>query len=201
MDAKKKGYCNTHYQRLRRHGNVSIIKRQGNSVLMKWITKNVDHDGDECLEWPFNKSTDGRGQITIKGKNMKANRIMCELAHGPPPSREHQAAHSCGKGHEGCINPKHLSWKTRKENEADKLIHGTRLRGESAFNAKISEVDALEIRKRARSETCASLAREFNLHPGTISQIKRGVLWKHVKEMGDDAVPYATAVINQGILR
>lgn len=33
---------------------------------------------------------------------------MCELVYGKPPMPKHQAAHNCGKGNLGCINPKHL---------------------------------------------------------------------------------------------
>lgn len=50
---------------------------------------------------------------------------MCELVHGAPPTPDHEAAHSCGKGHEGCIHPKHLSWATHSENQLDRREHGT----------------------------------------------------------------------------
>lgn len=50
---------------------------------------------------------------------------MCQKAHGDPPSPKHDAAHSCGRGHEGCVNPNHLSWKTKKQNQADRITHGT----------------------------------------------------------------------------
>lgn len=189
LPAKKKGHCETHYQRLRIHGDASVLKRQGNDVLMQWINDHKSYSGDGCLIWPFTRSTDGRGQITIAGKNHKAPRVMCEVAHGDPPSPEHHAAHDCGKGHEGCIHPGHLSWKTRAENEADKLRHGTLLRGEASWNAKLTSDQVLEIHRRAQAETCAALALEFRLHPGTVSQIKRGLRWKHLFD--------SPAIINQ----
>jgi hypothetical protein len=55
----------------------------------------------------------------------RATRVMCKLAHGPAPTPKHHAAHSCGKGHEACINPKHLRWATPRENAADAKLHGT----------------------------------------------------------------------------
>ena len=30
---KAKGYCETHYQRVRRHGDVSIVKKSGRTLL------------------------------------------------------------------------------------------------------------------------------------------------------------------------
>jgi hypothetical protein len=59
------------------------------------------------------------------GDTLYAHRLMCQLAHGDPPTPDHIAAHSCGRGHEGCVNPNHLSWKTYSENELDKRVHGT----------------------------------------------------------------------------
>lgn len=191
--AKKRGHCETHYQRLRIHGDVTVMKRRGNRELMDWILQHKTHKGDDCLIWPFTRSTDGRGQITVGGKNRKAPRIMCEVAHGAPPTPEHQAAHSCGKGHTGCISPDHLSWKTRVENEADKMIHGTRPLGVDAWNAKLTADDVQEIRRRSKSERCSDLAKEFGVHPGTISQLKRGITWEWLP--CDDAEPFATAII------
>jgi hypothetical protein len=45
-------------------------------------------------------------------------RIMCEWRHGAPPSPLHEAGHTCptGENHR-CVNPFHLEWMTRVENE------------------------------------------------------------------------------------
>lgn len=67
----------------------------------------------------------GAAQINLGGRSVIVARMVCEEVNGPPPTPAHQAAHSCGKGHLGCITPQHLRWATQVENEADKLIHGT----------------------------------------------------------------------------
>src|SRR5690606_12175061 len=78
-------------------------------------------DHARCLKWPFGRSGHGyAGQATVDGVREAAYRHMCRLAHGNSPSSEHQAAHSCGKGHEGCINPNHLRWATPAENQSDR---------------------------------------------------------------------------------
>lgn len=46
-------------------------------------------------------------------------RHMCKLKNGDPPTPDHEAAHSCGNGKHGCINPNHLRWATDAENMAD----------------------------------------------------------------------------------
>ena len=82
-------------------------------------------DKDSCLAWPFGRTSKGYGKIWVDGKTHLVSRLACAHAHGEAPTLTHEAAHSCGKGHEGCVNPHHLRWATRTENFADKIIHGT----------------------------------------------------------------------------
>ena len=82
----------------------------------QWIKDHVGHADDKCLIWPFSYRWNGYGQVGLNGKVRYPHRIMCELAHGEPPSRKHVAAHSCHNGRGGCVNPRHLSWKTASEN-------------------------------------------------------------------------------------
>ena len=124
-----RGFCTTHYQRLMKHGNPLAEKprapRSPHGVPLAWLESHVRHEGGECLTWPFSRSGGGYGNVWLNKKVKLAHRVMCERAHGPPSTPIHDAAHSCGKGHEGCCNPKHLSWKTKKENQADRRLHGT----------------------------------------------------------------------------
>lgn len=94
-------------------------------VVLAWTS-------DECLLWPYAKVSTGYGQMAIEpgrrgksGKRVLVSRRACEDTNGPPPSAYHDAAHSCGKGHLGCCNPKHLHWATRLENVAEAIAHGT----------------------------------------------------------------------------
>lgn len=90
-----------------------------------WLRAHVNYQGDDCLKWPF--STDqrvGRGTLGFEGRLYWAHRLMCEWAHGPAPADKPQAAHNCGNGHLGCVNPRHLEWKTNQENCQDKSLHG-----------------------------------------------------------------------------
>ena len=120
------GYCKAHNHRFRRYGDPlgSGRKVAQRGELVSWIAENANHSGDACLKWPFGRrKAKGYGSVTFRGVSTAAHRVMCILAHGEPPTSKHAAAHSCGMGHEGCVNPKHLRWATSKENAADAVMH------------------------------------------------------------------------------
>jgi len=166
------GYCWAHYQRKRRHGDP-LLGRTSEGSLPTWIEAHRNYDGDDCLTWPFARVAGRYGRVTREGKPHYAHRIMCELRHGPPPTPKHDAAHSCGKGFQGCVNPRHLDWKTRKENMADKLKHGTHIYGEKCGSAKISDSQAWEIFQS--TELTNTLAKRFGLSKHHIRNIQRGI--------------------------
>lgn len=143
-----RGWCNSHYTRLRRRGDplAGGRPRPPKGTAHKWLSDHSEHQGDDCLIWPFARNPNGYGVVKLGSKQIGAHHAMCRLKHGEPPSSRHEAAHSCGKGHLGCVNPMHLSWKTRSENHADKLLHGTHNRGEQHSMSKLSEQDIHAIR-------------------------------------------------------
>lgn len=120
----------------------------GNGVGIAFILAHVNYQGDDCVMWPLFIDPNGRATLNHLGKSHKAHRYMCQLAHGAPPTPKHQAAHSCGKGHLGCCNPRHLSWKTNSENQLDRRAHGTNKRKgcpkQILTPAQVAEVRALQ---------------------------------------------------------
>jgi hypothetical protein len=182
-----RGYCGAHYQRMRRHGDPLAGGTWSGDPM--WFIHEValHHTGDECLTWPFS-TNNGYGQIRIDGTMVLATRYVCELVNGPPPTPEHHAAHSCGKGHESCISPIHLDWKTPAENKADELLHGTRNRGERNGQAKITEPEAREILALQGKETRRYLSERFGVSPRTILQIHKGERWGWLSDCRSQAV-------------
>jgi hypothetical protein len=140
----------------------------------------MNYDGDACLTWPFSKSSDGYARFYAKTGSQLVTRIICEKEHGPPPTPKHQAAHSCGKGHLGCVAKGHLSWKTRKENFADKLLHGTDNRGEKHPLVKLSEADVRHIRTLKGTMYQREIANKFGVALTTVSGILMGRSWGHI---------------------
>ncbi|MGZ2449562.1 hypothetical protein ACVIRO_002316 [Rhizobium ruizarguesonis] len=172
-----KGYCNAHYKRLKKHGGP-LAGGTSRGEPLRWILEvALHHTGDECLIWPFGKDGGGYGQIWIDGKVAITSRYICELVNGAPPTPEHEAAHSCGKGHETCVSPIHMSWKTPAENAADRLIHGTHGRGERSAHAKLTESEAREILALKGIEKQVNLAKRFMVSQMTISRIQAGRKW------------------------
>jgi hypothetical protein len=106
-----------------------------------------------------------------------AHRVMCLLAHGQPPSIEHVAAHSCGNGAGGCVNPRHLRWATASGNEADKVFHGTSNRGERSGSAKLTESEVRSIRSLEGRMTQQDIADKFGVHLMTVNSILRRRNW------------------------
>ncbi len=147
---------------------------KGKGAAHAWIVEHIDYAGDDCLPWPFSK-TRGRGILGHNGERYYACRLMCEYAHGPAPSPEHEAAHSCGKGHESCTNPRHLSWKTRTENRRDCIEHGTSIRTRPN---SLTKAQADEIRPLRGVETADVVAARYGVSPTAVYLIWQGHTFK-----------------------
>jgi len=174
-----KGYCNGHYHRLRRHrdplaGGPSSPRGEAARYFREVV---IPYKGDECLIWPYSKGSGGYGQIGISGATHIVSRLVCVSAHGAPPTSGHEAAHSCGNGSLGCVNPHHMSWKTRAANQADRIEHGTSNRGERCGKAKLTEDNVRFIRLMRRERTQLSLSRQFNVSLTAIRAIQAGRKW------------------------
>lgn len=167
------GYCVKHYRRLKTHG--SLADPTGHRRRQVWIEENRGHSEEACLYWPFSVNKTGRGTVSRGGKSLSASRAMCIAAHGEPPTPEHQAAHTCGKGHEGCVNPRHLRWATARENEADKIAHGTQRKGSDVNTSKLTADDVRLIRSSVGSGP--TLSKLYGVSRSTISAVRRRKSW------------------------
>jgi len=88
----------------------------GKSPGLAWLIVHKDYPhADFCLIWPFARLNNGYGSTTRDGHFERAHRLMCEMIHGPAPAERPFAAHTCNRGHEGCVNPHHLVWKSVKD--------------------------------------------------------------------------------------
>lgn len=170
-------FCSKHYQRFMKFGDPSIRKMAPGEASAFIITA-AKYEGEDCLTWPFSRTKYGYGNIGPENFGTTlAHRAVCMIAHGPPPSDDHESAHSCGKGHEGCVNPNHLRWDTRKGNMADKLRHGTHARGERSPKAKLTREDVIEIRRMIPNQKMKDIAEKFGVGANTIRCIKEGRSW------------------------
>ena len=148
---------------------------KGKGKGIAWIMANKDHAGDECLIWPFSL-TNGYGTFGYLGELHYAHRYMCEVVNGPAPSDNHEAAHSCGNGHLGCAHPRHVSWKTKSENQADRALHGRKATG---GKGKLTPEQASEIRALKGRVKQRELALIYGVSRANISLIHAGKAWTH----------------------
>lgn len=177
-----KGYCSKHVQRVKAHGSVegSGVKRAARGAGIAFLREAVAHTGDECLIWPFGVKPGGYPLVYWERKNWGAHRLVCLLSHGEPPRGRELAAHSCGNGHLGCVNPRHLRWATPSENEADKVSHGRAVRGERHPLSKLTEAAVSDIRAKRGIETQVALAARHGVSQAAVSRVQLGNGWNHV---------------------
>lgn len=150
------------------------MSNEAKETNLDWLLGHVRHTGDECLLWPFGKVR-GYGQMSIGTKKIKkAHRVMCQLAHGPGPTPKHEAAHKCGN--RACVNPMHLSWKTRSENQAESVAMGRFWSG--GKRGKLNREQAVQIRALKGRLSQTKIAEQFGVTHSNVAKIHRGELWR-----------------------
>ena len=179
-----RGYCAVHYQRWHRHGDPLLGKPQstkrGEPQSFFRLTV-LTHDSDECLLWPFSRDTFGYGQFQWDGRVRRVHAVVCTIVNGPRPSPKHEAAHSCGKGHAGCVNKQHLRWDTRVGNQSDRKSHGTHITGERHGRSTLTEDQVREIKSLKGAEPLSSIAPRYGVSKQQISAIHTGKNWGWLK--------------------
>lgn len=146
------------------------IENIGDGPGAAWIRANLDFPHkDWCLIWPFSRSQ--TGYAMIGGDRIRVHRVMCEHRNGPAPDG-HYAAHSCDRGHEGCVNPWHLDWKTPSENQFDRFRSG-----EIQPARKITADDARQIRDLKGLEPILETATRFSVSESNVRLIQAGKTW------------------------
>lgn len=172
--AEKRGWCAMHYRRWRVHGDVNANLRPNLGSTKAFMHDVVlSYDGGECLIWPFARNN--QGYATFNGR--LATRFVCTKANGAPPSPKHEAAHTCGAGSSGCVAKRHLVWKTRTENEMDKILHGTTNRGERSGNAKLTNAQVRELHQLLGVMSDRKIALIYGVSYTTIREIRIGKRW------------------------
>jgi hypothetical protein len=175
---------------------ISTPHNKGKGRGIAFLRNLIGRQDDDCVIWPMCRVR-GYGVLSVNGVLSKASRLLCEMAHGPAPAPEYEAAHSCGNGHLGCVNPNHLSWKTRNENQSDRRQHGTSgRRGVKKYRRyKLTADDAMKIRSLLGTESVTNIAARFGVHRSTINQIQAGKTWGPEKRVPRLFTPEEVSVV------
>ena len=114
-----------------------------------------------------------------KRKRFFIHTLVAQAFLPPKPSIKHEVAHIDGDA--GNPAASNLCWKTHKENEEDKLRHGTLLHGEDVGTSKLTVDDVVAIKRKLKyGLSQAVIAKEYGVCQSSISNIKIGRRWKHV---------------------
>lgn len=167
-----RGFCNSHFGRLKRHGDPMAGGTPMKAALS--FVESIPMNGEGCLIWPYARDQNGYAKVFWSGKLAYVSRLVCEKANGPPPDGRPEAAHSCGKGHEGCVAPWHLVWKSRADNLSDKGPHGTAA-------IKLTEDDVRQIRALRPKLSYAKIGSQFGIHASSAHAVATRRTWKHVR--------------------
>jgi len=152
--------------------------RAKNGEPMRWLEQSLLMQTDDCIIWPFGRFGAGDAEIRIKGRAQYVSRIICEKVYGAAPSEKHQAAHSCGKGRDACVNHRHLRWATNAENQADRIAHGTSNQGSRNGRSQLSDEKVIEIDRRLRrGHRSIDIAADLGINAKNVGNIKCGRNW------------------------
>jgi len=177
MPSKGRGWCNSHYTRWRRHGTPLGGTATPGAPAAFLLDIAIPFNQSECLLWPFGKDRRGYGHIDLqdRGRTKLAHRLVCTLVHGAPATPNLEAAHNCGNS--SCVNPRHLRWATPKENQSDKIKHGTTNRGERCATSRLTKTDVIQIRELALTMKQVDIAAKFGVSSSAIRHIIRRKNW------------------------
>lgn len=150
-----------------------------------------------CWLWTAGVWSRGYGAFGFRGSQIKSHRLSYLTEVGPIPNVTPFVLHSCDV--RLCCNPTHLFLGTYADNAADMCSKGRQhvacgddhyyrkrpelvRRGSGVKQAKLTEEMVADIKSRDYSQrgSQVEVAQEFNVTPGSICMILKGITWKHV---------------------
>lgn len=151
---------------------MTFSKGKGKGI--EFLRQHVAEDDGPCLIWPFARDNHGYGMGGHEGTYFKAHKKMCEMVHGPRPSPQHQASHSCNNGHGGCVHPKHVSWETSRDNHLRRKANGTARTNRYGQNGGMTFEQAVQILHMRHRNTQEQIASRFKISKPTVRNVFKG---------------------------
>ena len=153
-------------------GRVKRIKRARGAKFGGILSQHVDRKSSE-KKVVLSKDS--------KPKVHRVHRLVAFAFLGHPPTERYVVAH--GDGNASNNRLANLRWATRSENSFDQVLHGTNVGKYHGRKSALSDeqVTAILLDKRSHEE----VAKDFNLSPNTVGQIRRRETHKHVPDVED----------------
>lgn len=174
-----KGYCDKHYRRLLKRGNVndhgSRVVDEGNAI--ERFHKKYEIKDSGCWIWTGGTRPNGKGVLYPRHwnenkKSIGAHRFSYIIHHGIIEDGIY-VCHKCDTPL--CVNPEHLFLGSHQDNMKDmtEKNRSYKGRGEKKHCSKLTNKQANEIRENPLSQS--KLAKIYGVSQATIGRIKRGV--------------------------
>lgn len=166
-----------HIEWAKKHGSKLNLITDEKQYILDRIEINKETG---CWEWTgtcFFSGYARAGLYSRKGKkySQHANRMSYVVFKGDIPENMY-VCHSCDNPK--CVNPDHLFLGTPKDNAIDMKNKRRSLSGEKHPNSKLTEHDALEIRKSKRSKEF--LSEKYGVSVYTIRDVLIRRTWNHI---------------------
>lgn len=116
--------------------------------------------------------------VDYQRKTISVHTLVLEAFVGPAPDGM-ECRHLDGNQRNNRLG--NLAWGTPDQNQADKVRHGTILKGERVVQSVLTASDVVQVRRRyANGERQYRLARELGVSKATICRAIHGRCWAHV---------------------
>ncbi len=129
------------------------------------------------------KDKKGYMHITLSNNGIRktflVHRLVAEhFIHNP--NNLSQVNHIDGNKSNNNVN--NLEWVTSSDNITHSFNNGlSNYNGENNGRSKLTSLEVIEIKKLIKNKIkLKNIAKQFNVHPNTISEIKREIKWKHI---------------------
>lgn len=154
----------------------SIDDITGADIIRFWSKVSILGQND-CWEWVGFRNQ-GYGRMLIGRSSIPATHISL-IASGFERKLRQFALHACDNP--PCCNPAHLRWGSPADNvrDRDERRRHKPCAGQKHGMSKLTEAQAIEI--MASRERTIVLAARYNVNRDTITNIKSGRTWGHLK--------------------
>ena len=179
------------------------MKETSIETLKRFIDKVDIRSDDECWLWRGSKFTSGYGQFILNNHLVRAHRVAYFLRHKKLPLYNTKGeslvvCHHCDNP--PCCNPSHLFLGTHLDNARDSVLKGRRggQFGKQGPRAILTNIQVWKIRLMlSKKITQEKIAECFGIARRTISDIKTGKSWSHLKKM-DKSTQIKMAILSKG---
>lgn len=125
-----------------------------------------------CWLWTASTKAGGYGQFSFGGKRWLAHRLAWFLTHGSVPSGV-DVCHKCDNP--TCVRPDHLFLGTGGDNARDSVSKGRHHAHPVAYGW--DTISRIRLLFEDEGWSQSKIAKEFHVHPSTISRIVNRVTW------------------------